>query len=140
MDADEPTAPVRKQIIDLTQQMMDAVGEGKADVWQRTLLEHYCAKLAPDDFLPHPAMDGEHVIALIGDDMTSNATLLEYYVAHAVDHALSPHILFASRDYVLRHPELLEGASGGQRLAPLRARRPGMSNNRWLALSTTMRL
>ena len=29
--ADEQTAPVRKQIIDLTQQMMDAVGEGKAD-------------------------------------------------------------------------------------------------------------
>jgi len=37
--ADEPTATVRKQIVDLTQQMMDALGEGKADVWQRTLLD-----------------------------------------------------------------------------------------------------
>ena len=37
--ADEPSAVVRKQIVDLTQQMMDAVGEGKADVWQRTLLD-----------------------------------------------------------------------------------------------------
>lgn len=37
--ADEPSAAVRKQIVDLTQQMMDAVGEGKADVWQRTLLD-----------------------------------------------------------------------------------------------------
>jgi Domain of unknown function (DUF4440) len=37
--ADEPSADVRKQIVDLTQQMMDAVGEGKADVWQRTLLD-----------------------------------------------------------------------------------------------------
>ena len=37
--ADEPSAAVRKQIVDLTQQLMDAVGEGKADVWQHTLLD-----------------------------------------------------------------------------------------------------
>jgi hypothetical protein len=37
--ADEPGADVRKQIVELTQRMMDAVGEGKADVWQRTLLD-----------------------------------------------------------------------------------------------------
>jgi hypothetical protein len=37
--ADEPSAAVRKQIIELTQQMMDAIGEGKAEVWQRTLLD-----------------------------------------------------------------------------------------------------
>lgn len=37
--ADEPTATVRKQIVDLTQQVMDAVGEGKPEVWQKTLLD-----------------------------------------------------------------------------------------------------
>jgi hypothetical protein len=37
--ADEPSATARKQIVDLTQQMMDALGEGKADVWQRVLLD-----------------------------------------------------------------------------------------------------
>ena len=37
--ADEPTAAVRKQIVDLTQQLMDGLGEGKADVWQRALLD-----------------------------------------------------------------------------------------------------
>ena len=37
--ADEPSTAVRKQIVDLTQQLMDAVTDGKADVWQRTLLD-----------------------------------------------------------------------------------------------------
>lgn len=37
--ADEPSAAVRKQIVDLTQQVMDAITDGKADVWQRTLLD-----------------------------------------------------------------------------------------------------
>ncbi len=37
--ADEPTAAQREQIVDLTQQIMDALGDGKAEVWQRTLLD-----------------------------------------------------------------------------------------------------
>ena len=37
--ADEPSAAVRKQIVDLTRQVMDAITDGKADVWQRTLLD-----------------------------------------------------------------------------------------------------
>lgn len=37
--ADEPTAAVSKQIVDLTQQVMDAITDGKAEVWQRTLLD-----------------------------------------------------------------------------------------------------
>jgi hypothetical protein len=37
--ADEAPAPLRTEIIALTQQLMDAVGEGKADVWQRVLVD-----------------------------------------------------------------------------------------------------
>ena len=37
--ADQPTAAVRKQIVDLTQRIMDALGEGKPELWQRALLE-----------------------------------------------------------------------------------------------------
>jgi hypothetical protein len=59
--ADEPTAAVRKQIVDLTQQMMNAVGEGKADVWQRTLLDD---ALITDEFgrrqNKKEAVDGIH--------------------------------------------------------------------------------
>src|SRR6202000_2794123 len=37
--AEQPTAAVRKQIVDLTQRIMDALGEGKPELWQRALLE-----------------------------------------------------------------------------------------------------
>jgi Domain of unknown function (DUF4440) len=37
--ADEAPAPLRKEIVALTQQLMDAVGDGNADVWQRVLAD-----------------------------------------------------------------------------------------------------
>jgi uncharacterized protein DUF4440 len=37
--ADEPSQSLRKEIIALTQQLMDAIGEGKADVWERVLAD-----------------------------------------------------------------------------------------------------
>ena len=37
--AGEAPAPVQKQIVDLTQQLMSALGDGKADVWQRVLAD-----------------------------------------------------------------------------------------------------
>jgi hypothetical protein len=45
--ADEPTDAVRKQIVDLTQQLMGAVGDGKPEVWQRALLDD---ALVTDEF------------------------------------------------------------------------------------------
>ena len=37
--AEEAPAPLRTQIVALTQQLMDAVGDGKAEVWQRVLTD-----------------------------------------------------------------------------------------------------
>jgi hypothetical protein len=37
--ADEAPASLRKEIVALTQQLMDAVGDGNADVWQRVLAD-----------------------------------------------------------------------------------------------------
>ncbi|MDR3388707.1 MAG: DUF4440 domain-containing protein [Rudaea sp.] len=37
--ADEAPAPVKKEIVALTQQLMDAIGDGKPEVWQRALTE-----------------------------------------------------------------------------------------------------
>ncbi len=37
--ADEAPAALRAEIVALTQQLMDAVGEGTADVWQRVLTD-----------------------------------------------------------------------------------------------------
>ena len=45
--ADEAPAPLRKEIVDLTQQLMDAITEGKAEVWQRLLADDV---LVTDEF------------------------------------------------------------------------------------------
>ena len=37
--ADEASVPLRTQIVALTQQLMDAIAEGKSDVWQRVLTD-----------------------------------------------------------------------------------------------------
>ncbi|MEP6483077.1 MAG: nuclear transport factor 2 family protein [Rudaea sp.] len=37
--ADEPSQDIRKDIVDLTQKLMDAVGEGKSEVWNRVLAD-----------------------------------------------------------------------------------------------------
>jgi hypothetical protein len=73
--------------------------------WARTLLEHYLARLVPETMMPHPATDGEHVAALLQEDVTANTTLLEYFVRHAASHDLDPHILFSTRSWLVRHPE-----------------------------------
>jgi len=37
--ADEAPPPVHKQIVEITQQLMNALGDGKADVWERALAD-----------------------------------------------------------------------------------------------------
>ncbi len=66
--ADEPTAAVRKQIVDLTQQLMDGVGEGKSDVWQRDAArrraDHRRIRPPPDQEgsrRKHSSVSGGHI-------------------------------------------------------------------------------
>lgn len=51
--------------------------------WRRTLLEHYCNRLTPDEFFPHPEFDGARIVQQLGPD-TTGLTLLERYLERKI--------------------------------------------------------